>query len=225
MSANDSYHKSAISYSLKAEIKGNPKINLATQASVIVKQRFLNDYKSKAKMQSKALAKFLRYDPKEGKGLKITILKNHFEPDEIIKMVITEGDSNSHIQLKTIDVSLHRVVSFNYSKDLKAFRSFVVCNSHILADKTTEENLSNPNTVNAKFPLKMKNNKFQDCGSVRGKIIKSKYLLEISTGYESFAPKKRSFIPIIVYPKTCSIKKTKTIPNLTEMEVTTIDMN
>ena len=120
---------------------------------------------------------------------------------------------------------MHRITKFKYQKEAKAFKSCIVSSLHISADKLNKQSLMNSKSINVDFPIKIKGKTFNDCGSSCGKLIKSKYLLEVSTGYGSFSAKKRIFLPVILCPKDCEIRDIDNTLNLIQMPVTTIDMN
>ena len=222
MSTEDHCYKASIAYCLHVQLFSGDQLLLAKKVPLVIAQRPL-EASRKIRLKTKAKVQAMKLFPRGHSEIKIDLNKECFAPGERVSIRVTVDNSQSALNMKCVDLVLHRVVRFEYKNGKKAEKAQVIYSCSTPAKVLSWE--SSMKVFNFGFPMMLKKKHLKGCGSAYGAIIKSKYLIEVSANYGTFSSKNKAYVPILIIPGLNQTEVMDTITDLVEMPPTLIDIS
>jgi Arrestin (or S-antigen), C-terminal domain len=224
MKSFDNYHKASISYYLQVTVLGDSNFLLKSQQDLTVQQKF-DSKKHTIKNHSKSELKYFNFFSRGTSKLQVEMKNYTFHPGDTAEMKIIVDNLHSELNMKSINIALHRIVSLEYSEGNAAHRDQLISNNSTPVNiPHGEKHLSNKN-VHVSFAIQIKKDFLKGCGTTKGKIIESKYVLEVSASFGTFASNIKTIVPIIILPKKKFVNKEPGLVEMKKMSLSTFTMN
>ncbi|OMJ89376.1 hypothetical protein SteCoe_8476 [Stentor coeruleus] len=225
MKTYDSYHKASISYILSAEASANSLKTLTTTTPVVIRQYIKHKQILETSPKLDQLKHF-NFVSNKKTSFKVDVSKKSFRPNENVYMQVTFDNCDCEVNLKAIEVGLHRNIHFEFCSGRKSDRDQVVMSYiHTIRVPNDSPLLMNCKSVGFSFLLDFKDKHIEGCGTSFGKIIESKYFFEVTAKFGNYAAPVRIFVPVIIEPEEVIPKVCEMFDGQIEMPVSTIEMD